>query len=123
MDPGARRDKIQVFYRNQVRGDFGSTFTITYQGSFWASVREVTRSLFYSGDEGFNTNTLRVLEPEVIFTFQMDYKFDHEIVEFHIEDEIYVPRDVGIRCGSTRKNYFSYVCKRQLKRQKANEEG
>lgn len=119
MDPGMRRDKVQVYTRTQVRGDFGSAITeLTLIGSFWASLKEITRSVFYSGSEGFNTKDLRAIEPGIILTFQMDYKFDHETVEFHIGNDVYVPRDVAIRCGSTRKTCFAYNCKHQLKRPK-----
>lgn len=120
MNPGLRDTLIEVWKREKEEEDFGTAVNKTLLGKFWASVTNVTKSLVYSGNEMFRPQALWPV-PVVRFTFGLDYEFDYASTEFHLEGQIYCPREPGVRLVRARGSIVIYNCSRQIPGEKVVE--
>lgn len=113
MNPGLRDTLIKVYDRVNETDAYGTRVAKQDLGCFWASVTFVTKSLVYSGNEMFRPKALWPT-PVVRFTFELDFEFKYETVEFHLNGDIYCPREPGVRLVSARNPKVIYNCIKQI---------
>lgn len=110
MDPGSRRDKVKVYEEVYTETDHGLEYSLNFLGEFHVQIIEVTRSTFYSGSEDLNVPKLDITRAGIRLVFNMDYRFDHEKVQFHYDGDVFTPTGRGLRLSSSHHTKFSYNC-------------